>query len=94
MADHTNPTRLDPRDLVGERAIVKMHHLVSDTSAGIGRVISYCDAPTYEIEQADGTRKSWRADLIKLAPASTAIAFLQTMVDVARRPRCEHCGRP
>ncbi|AHH98223.1 hypothetical protein [Kutzneria albida] len=32
---------------------------------GSGRVIGYCDAPTYVIERPDGTQFSWRADLTK-----------------------------
>ena len=32
---------------------------------GIGKVIAFCDAPTYTIERPDGSRFNWRADLCK-----------------------------
>ena len=32
----------------------------------VGRVIAYCDGPTVTIEQSDGSRVHWRADLCEI----------------------------
>lgn len=54
-------------DLIGKD--VDMVYATSDGTHGRGRVIGYCDAPTYIVELPDGTRTSWRADLTREAPA-------------------------
>ena len=40
---------------------------------GTGNVFAYCDAPTVDVERADGTRFSWRHDLTRLAPVTETV---------------------
>jgi hypothetical protein len=60
-------TPIDPNEAVGTQAKV-----VARTSDGRphgwGRVISYSIVPTFEIERPDGTRFSWRHDMVEAAP--------------------------
>lgn len=36
-----------------------------------GRIIAYCDAPTFTIERENGTHFSWRADLCEIVEEYT-----------------------
>jgi hypothetical protein len=55
---------MDPNE-----ALAKRRRVVAETIQGEpharGRVVAYCDQPTYVIEQFDGTRFSWAARLVK-----------------------------
>lgn len=56
-------------EAVGERAHVVARYAVGGGIHAEGRIIGYCDAPTVIIEQADGSRVSWRADMTQLRPS-------------------------
>jgi hypothetical protein len=65
---------IDPSEAVGQQRAVEAR-CVSGETHGVGRVVAYCDAPTYVIERPDGSRFSWRADMTyALADESADIA--------------------
>lgn len=59
-----DPTLMINRLVVAETAGYDAIQMPT-TPVGIGRVVAYCDAPTFEIERLDGSRFSWRADLCR-----------------------------
>lgn len=75
-------SNLDPSEAVGGRMFVAAESRSPLTDIyGFGRVISYTDAPTYTIEQPDGTRFSWRADLCRPASEAELTQLLHEALD-------------
>ncbi len=60
-------TELEPTEMIGRIITAQFSEIGSPERriAGVGKVISYTDAPTFEIEHPDGSRFSWRADLCR-----------------------------
>lgn len=57
-----NAEPIDPYEAV-DRALAVEARCTTGKTHGVGRVIAYCDFPTFVIERPDGTRFSWRADM-------------------------------
>lgn len=53
---------IEPYEAVGHTLSVEARYATGETH-GVGRVIAYCDFPTFVIERPDGSRFSWRADM-------------------------------
>lgn len=71
-------------DLIGKD--VDMVYATRDGVRGTGKVIGYCDAPSYIIELPDGTRTSWRADLTQLAAPTVQLPSVPTLGWLATLP--------
>jgi hypothetical protein len=59
MTKDTRQSR-DAASLVGHRVTAR---LATGEPHGMGKVISYTDRPSFEIERPDGSRFSWLAEL-------------------------------
>jgi hypothetical protein len=56
-----------PAEAVERRAFVVAQLATDGSPHAFGRVVSYTDRPTYQIELADGRQISWVADLCRYA---------------------------
>lgn len=52
------------KDNLGKIAVARIHH--SDRIHGEGRIIAYCDTPTYTIKRENGTCFSWSVGLCEI----------------------------
>lgn len=52
----------DPTDLLDKNVVA---YTAGGEAYRAGRVISYCDVPSFSIEDENGVRFSWRADLVR-----------------------------
>lgn len=85
-------SKLDPSSVIS-RVIVAHYADGVEFVAGIGKVVAYCDAPTFVIERSDGTQFSWRADMCRHPNMDELEAeLLDAMKKGATEGRCPHEG--
>ena len=58
----SGPEPIDPYEALDGEHAVEARYATGETHS-VGRVVSYCDSPTFVIERLDGSRFSWRADM-------------------------------
>lgn len=70
---------------VWAKALEQRAVMVAKTAQGdfyrVGRVIAYCEQPTVVLELADGTHKSWRADMVRSADPEEVLALAHMAMD-------------